>query len=70
MSIEGFWNNTEHSTAAVKELKTLKITVEPWESAYKKYQELEELIPLLEKDKHHNKLLLVCDNNHILHAKY
>jgi len=47
MSGEGFWNNPERSTEAVKELKSLKMTVEPWESAYKKYQELAELIPLL-----------------------
>jgi len=44
---EGFWNNTERSTRIVKELKNLKVTVEPWELAYKKYQELVELIPLL-----------------------
>lgn len=47
MSSEGFWNNTEHSTKIVKELKNLKATVEPWEQAFKKYQELSELIPLL-----------------------
>ena len=50
MSVEGFWNNTECSTGAVKELKNLKVTVEPWELAYKKYQELAELIPLLKED--------------------
>ena len=50
MSQEGFWNNTEHSTKIVKELKNLKATVEPWELAYKKYQELAEIIPLLKDD--------------------
>lgn len=50
MSQEGFWNNAENSTRTVKELKNLKATVEPWESAYKKYQELDELIPLLKED--------------------
>jgi peptide chain release factor 2 len=50
MSGEGFWNNSEHSTKIVKELKNLKATVEPWESAYKKYQELSELLPLLKED--------------------
>jgi len=49
MSVEGFWNNTESSTRAVKELKILKLTVEPWELANKKYQELVELIPLLKE---------------------
>jgi peptide chain release factor 2 len=50
MSGEGFWNNNERSTRIVKELKNLKVTVEPWESAYKKYQELDELVPLLKED--------------------
>lgn len=50
MSSEGFWNNSEHSTKIVKELKSLKATVEPWEQAFKKYQELIELIPLLKDD--------------------
>lgn len=50
MSVEGFWNNAEHSTKIVKELKSLKLTVEPWELAHKKYQEMAELIPLLKED--------------------
>jgi len=50
MSVEGFWNDPEHSAAAVKELKSLKVTVEPWELAYKKYQELSELVPLFGED--------------------
>jgi peptide chain release factor 2 len=50
MSSEGFWNNSEYSTKIVKELKNLKATVEPWELAYKKYQELAELLPLLKED--------------------
>ncbi|MDO8489366.1 MAG: peptide chain release factor 2 [Candidatus Omnitrophota bacterium] len=50
MSSEGFWGNTEYSTKIVKELKSLKVIVEPWELAYKKYQELIELIPLLKEN--------------------
>lgn len=50
MSREGFWNNSEESTKIVKELKNLKATVEPWETAFKKYQELCELIPLLKEE--------------------
>ncbi len=61
MSRSGFWNNEENSTAIVKRLKSLKATVEPWETALKKYKELndlvnilksgdEELIPELEKN--------------------
>ncbi len=49
MSEEGFWNNSEKSTRIVKELKNLKVTVEPWEAAYKKYQELAELVPLVKE---------------------
>jgi peptide chain release factor 2 len=47
---EGFWNNTERSTKIVKEIKSLKVMVEPWELANRKYQELAELIPLLKED--------------------
>ena len=50
MSTEGFWNNTEESTRIVRELKNLKAIVEPWEQAYKKYQELGELTGLLKED--------------------
>ncbi len=50
MSQEGFWDNSENSTRTVRELKNLKATVEPWESAHKKYQELAELAPLTEDD--------------------
>lgn len=50
MSSEGFWGNSEYSTRIVKELKNFKAIVEPWESAYKKYQEFTELIPLLRED--------------------
>jgi len=50
MSAAGFWDNAEHSTKIVRELKALKAIVEPWELAYKKYQELKELIPLVKED--------------------
>jgi peptide chain release factor 2 len=48
MSSAGFWDNTEQSTKVVKELKNLKNTVEPWEAACSKYQELQELAGILE----------------------
>lgn len=50
MSAAGFWDNTEYSTKIVKELKTFKAIVEPWEQAYKRYQELKELIPLVKEE--------------------
>jgi len=47
MSAEGFWNNADDSAAAVKQLKSLKSTVEPWEDVYRKFQELKELTEIL-----------------------
>jgi len=43
MSVVGFWENSEQSTKVVKEIKSLKSSVEPWEVACNKYQELHEL---------------------------
>ena len=43
MSVAGFWENSEQSTRVVKELKSLKSSVELWEAARNKYQELYEL---------------------------
>lgn len=65
MSSEGFWNNTEQSTKIVKELKNLKITVEPWQIASKKYHELIELIPLL-KDEDRDLVLDLTRNADVL----
>ncbi|MCX5706790.1 MAG: peptide chain release factor 2 [Candidatus Omnitrophica bacterium] len=48
MSEVGFWDNPDNSTKVVKQLKILKNTVEPWEAAVKRYQELKELSELLE----------------------
>ncbi len=50
MSAAGFWDNAERSTKIVRELKALKAIIEPWELAYKKYQELKELIPLVKEE--------------------
>ncbi len=61
MSAAGFWDNTDRPRKIVKELKILKATVEPWDLAYKKYQELEELIPLLKEED--NDLLLDLTRN-------
>jgi len=47
MSHPGFWDDQNKSTKVVKELKSLKATVEPWETAFKKYQELQELADIL-----------------------
>lgn len=47
MSVSGFWDAPYESSKIVKQLKNLKSTVEPWEEAYKKYQELKELAQIL-----------------------
>jgi len=47
MSAPGFWDDAEKSAKAVKQLRNLKSTVEPWETAFKKYRELQELADIL-----------------------
>jgi len=43
MSSSGFWDNMEKASCVVKELKSLKAVVEPWQNAHSKYTELKEL---------------------------
>jgi len=50
MSAAGFWNEAENSTKVVKQLKSLKAVVEPWEDAFKKYQELKELSDIVKDE--------------------
>jgi peptide chain release factor 2 len=51
MSEQDFWNNEAESTKVVKRLKVLKSIVEPWETAFRKYNELNELREIVqEKD--------------------
>ena len=50
MSQAGFWLDNEQATKVVKELKSFKIIVEPWDLAYRKYQELQEILPLLKPE--------------------
>lgn len=50
MSQPGFWDNAEQSSKLVKELKALKSAVEPWQSAFLKYQELKELSDILKDE--------------------
>ncbi|MBC8436612.1 MAG: PCRF domain-containing protein, partial [Candidatus Omnitrophica bacterium] len=47
MSQPGFWGNSENSARLLKTLKGLKSAVEPWQAAFKKYNELAELADLL-----------------------
>jgi len=50
MSSPGFWDDQEGSARTVKQLKSLKATVEPWEDALKKYQELNELSEIVKEE--------------------
>lgn len=50
MSESEFWNDEENSSGVVKQLKFLKLTVEPWDAAFKKYTELKELADILQDD--------------------
>ncbi len=48
MGNPGFWNDEQNSTKVVKQLKSLKSTVEHWEATFHKYQELKELADILQ----------------------
>ena len=50
MSLPGFWDNTDSSTKIVKELKGLKTVVEIWDTAFKKYRDLKELVDILKEE--------------------
>jgi len=65
MSCEGFWDNLDQSTKMIKELKDLKATVEPWDLAHKKHEELSELIPLI-KEEERDLILDLAENIQIL----
>ncbi|MGE5197767.1 MAG: peptide chain release factor 2 [Deltaproteobacteria bacterium] len=47
MSQPGFWDDQESSAKIVRQLKSLKTSVENWQSASDKYQELKELSDIL-----------------------
>lgn len=49
MSQPEFWNDEANSSKVVKELKSLKSSVEPWENAVKRYEELKELADILKE---------------------
>jgi peptide chain release factor 2 len=44
---QGFWDDQLNSTKVVKQLKNLKLTVQPWEEGFKRYQDLLELTGIL-----------------------
>jgi len=50
MSNPGFWDDAQNYNNIVKQLKNLKVAVEPWDAAFKKYQELRELADILKEN--------------------
>ncbi len=50
MSQPGFWKEQDNSSKIVKLLKSLKGTVEPWDNACKRYQEIKELADILKDE--------------------
>jgi peptide chain release factor 2 len=50
MSDVRFWDNAENSNKVVIKLKSLKVTVQAWESIFKKYQEFKELAEILKDE--------------------
>jgi peptide chain release factor 2 len=51
MVIPGFWEDSQKSNQIVNQIKTLKASLQPWEEVHVKYEELAELIHILdEKD--------------------
>ncbi|MEW6074890.1 MAG: peptide chain release factor 2 [Candidatus Omnitrophota bacterium] len=46
----GFWSDEAAANAVVKELKSLRTTVEPLDTAFKKYKELRELSEIVEEE--------------------
>ncbi len=47
MAQPGFWDNDQNAAKIVKQLKSLKLIVEPWEASFLKYRELKELADIL-----------------------
>lgn len=50
MSESNFWQNDEQASKVISQLKNLKDTVVPWQEAYNKYKELEEITAILKED--------------------
>jgi len=66
MSEPGFWDDNDSSAKAVRQLKILKNTVEPWLAAHKKYQELRELADILKPQDNELSLDLSRDADSLL----
>ncbi len=52
MSAPDFWNDTQKANQVIYRLKALKATSEPFQVCYREYQELEELVSILDSDEH------------------
>jgi peptide chain release factor 2 len=50
MASPGFWDDQDKSSRIVKQLKSLKSSVEPWALAFARYKELKELADILKEE--------------------
>ncbi len=51
MAKPGFWEDNQKSIRIVNQIKTLKVSIQPWDEVHNKYKELAELVHILdEKD--------------------
>ncbi len=50
MSQSGFWDNPENSSKIVRQIKSLKAIIEPWDILFSSYQELKELLDIVKDD--------------------
>ncbi|MBU1906383.1 MAG: peptide chain release factor 2 [Candidatus Omnitrophica bacterium] len=66
MSEAGFWSNNQNSAKVVRQLKGMKSAVEPFEAAFKKYQELQELTDILKSEEKELILELTKDIDFLL----
>lgn len=63
MSEAGFWDNTENSARVIKQLKELRSVVEPYEAAFKKCRESEELADILKDEDKDRELISELASN-------
>lgn len=61
MSEEGFWDNAQESKKVVKQLKSLKLIVEPYEKSESKFKELDDLAGILQQDE--NEIIADLEKN-------
>jgi peptide chain release factor 2 len=49
MATPGFWEDSQKSNQVINQIKTIKVSLQPWQELYHKHQELAELFTILEE---------------------